>query len=145
MLAFTSCTTVRKSAVTADIDTSIKQFPTVADLKVKTEKVEKSYHWYWQLFKKDEDLSALKGNLIAELLKEQNGDILLEPQFIFQKTSFGPRSLSVSGYVACYENFRKATDKDLEALAITNTAAPNEKTVYNSGNGLLKFLKKFKR
>lgn len=58
-----------------------------------------------------------------------NADVLLEPQFHFEKTQYGQRSLTVSGYPATYKNFRKATDADLNAIKVCTDS--NEKKQYN--------------
>ena len=73
--------------------------------------------------------------LIAETLKANNADVLLEPQFSFQKTSYGERVLIVTGFPATFKNFRKATADDLEAIKACRYA--NEKTDYNDCGGKL--------
>ena len=71
---------------------------------------------------------------IAELLEEQKADVLLEAQFTFQRTPYGERVLTVTGFPAVYKNFRKATKGDLDAI---KAIPANEKTTYNRGGGLL--------
>lgn len=141
LLVFNSCTTITKTATTADVQTGIHQYPTVADLEVKS-KVESTKTWNFRPFHIGEpSLGLAKGNLIAETLKENDADVMLEPQFIFTRTSYGERCLVLTGFPAKFKNFRRASASDLEALK-TN-AQPNERTHYNvARRGLLKLFKK---
>ncbi|MBO5025485.1 MAG: hypothetical protein J6C86_05010 [Bacteroidaceae bacterium] len=135
LLLVTSCTTINKTATTADISNNIKSYPEVVDLDVQA-KTALSMTWTFKPFHIGEPkLSTAKGNLIAEALSATKADVLLEPQFIYTKTSYGERVLSVTGYPATYKNFRKATPEDIEAIKACNNA--NEKIHHNSGgNGL---------
>lgn len=141
LLVLSSCTTLTKTATTADVQTGIYQYPTVADLDVKS-KVESTKTWSFRPFHLGEpSLSLAKGNLIAETLKEQDADVILEPQFIFTRTSYGERRLTLTGFPAKFKNFRRASASDLEALK-TN-AQPNERTHYNvAKRNILNFFKK---
>jgi len=130
-LVLSSCTTVKQTATTAAVETSIHQYPTVADLDIKN-KVEARTTWGFRPFHIGEPkLEVAKGNLIAETLKANNADVLLEPQVIFTRTSYGERVLTISGYPAAFKNFRKATEADLEALKATRCCPENQRTVYN--------------
>lgn len=138
----TSCTIIKKTATSTDVQLNVCQYPMVADLNIKN-KIEATKTWNFKPFHIGEPkLNTLKGNFIAEILKENNADVLLEPQFLFSKTSYGERRLTVTGYPATYSNFRKATEADLEALKKSKPA--NERTVYNlnSNGGIFGFLKK---
>lgn len=142
LLLITSCsTTVIKTATTADVNNSISSYPEVVDLEVH-DKVTQTMTWTFKPFHIGEPKKATaKGNLIAETLKEVKADVLLEPQFIFQKTSYGERVLTVIGFPATYKNFRKATPADIEAIKACNNM--NEKIKYNAGaNGLFGVFKK---
>ncbi len=111
---------------TMNVNSSVIQYPTVADLEIKP-KVEKTMTWqFYQIGK----LSVRKGNLVAEMVKENDADILLEPQVSFTKTILGPRTLTITGYPAKFKNFRKATESDLKAL---NAVAPecHDVEIYN--------------
>ncbi|MGM9713174.1 MAG: hypothetical protein ACI3Y5_03525 [Prevotella sp.] len=133
MLLATSCTTVTKTATTASVDNIVATYPTVADLEVKS-KISQSMSWSFAPFHWGEPkLTTAKGNLVSETLKALNADVLLEAQFMFQKTSYGERTLTVTGFPATYKNFRKASDKDLDALKACGT--PNEEIHYNDGCG----------
>ena len=128
-LTLASCSTVTKTAATADVNTAIYQYPTVADLERKA-KVEKDMTWSFRPFHLGEPkLDTAKGNLVAETLKENDADVMLEPQFIFSRTSYGERRLTLTGFPAKFKNFRKASKEDIEALKANTT--PNERTLYN--------------
>lgn len=114
-LTMVSCSTVRKStADTAQVNTNVVQFPTVTDLQV-LDKVEKTVYWGFTPFK-TRDLKLEKENLMYDVLKETQADVLLEPQYNFTKVPFGERRLTVTGYPARFTDFRKATEADIEAL-----------------------------
>lgn len=120
-ILFSSCSTkIACTSSVSAITTHVEQYPTVADLDINTTKVEKSITWNWSLFPEKYTLSDRKENLVAELLKEQSGDVLVEPEYIYSKKPYGPRSLTVIGYVAKFKNFRKATDEDIKALNAVN-------------------------
>ncbi len=128
-LVLASCSTVRKTATTVGVNTGVYQYPTVADLEVK-DKVEKVMTWGFRPFHLGEpSLDVAKGNLMAETLKEQDADVMLEPQFIFSRTSYGERRLTLIGYPAKFKDFRKATPQDIEALKVN--VKPNDRKVYN--------------
>ena len=134
MLMASSCTTIKKTATTAEVDNTVVTYPTVADLEVKG-KTSKTMTWSFSpCHIAEPKLSTAKGNLIAELLEEQKADVLLEAQFSFQRTPYGERVLTVTGFPAVYKNFRKATKGDLDAI---KAIPANEKTAYNKGGGLL--------
>ena len=116
-ILFTSCSTMKKStSTTMTVESGIYQYPTVADLDVK-QKVEKQITWNF------------KSNLVADIIKENKADVLLEPQVTFTKKSFGERTLTITGFPASFKNFRKANQEDLKALEIIIPAPKME--VYN--------------
>lgn len=126
----TSCTTMRQSSATSmTVESGIYQYPTVADLEVKA-KVEKQVQWNYVPFNWGEiPLQQRQANLIADIVKENNADILLEPQVTYVKHPFSWRTLTITGYPAVFKNFRKATEQDLRALEVV-VPAPEMK-VYN--------------
>ena len=133
ILFCTSCTTITKTATSADVNNIICTYPEVADLDIQ-EKVSETKTWNFFPFHIGEPkLSTVKGNFIHEILKEKGGDVLLEPQFNFEKTPFGARTLTVTGYVAKYKNFRKATEADLKAIEACK-GAENTTTKYNASS-----------
>lgn len=131
VLAMTSCSTIKKTATVAEVATSITQYPVVADGEVKA-KVTETVTWDWNPFKHDK-FDLKKGNLVAETLQKYDADVLLEPQFIITKQSYGERSITVSGFPVKYNSFRKATDSDLKAIEAVNVYNKTEK--YNDGTG----------
>ena len=133
LLVFSSCSTIKRTATATDVQLAVCQYPTAVDLEV-MEKVEAVKVWSFAPFHWGEPkVSVAKGNLIAETLSKHQADVLLEPQVTFSKVSYGERRIIVTGYLAKYKNFRKATKEDLEAIKAVNT--PNERTVYNDGKG----------
>ncbi len=130
VLGLTACGTVRKtSPKSVDVETAVVQYPTVADLNVQS-KVEKRISWSWNPFK-SENVSLAKSNLMADVLKEANADVLLEPQYTYTKVSFGQRTLTVTGFPATFKDFRKATAADLEALKIIYASPESKPSIYN--------------
>lgn len=114
-----SCSVTQSSYTTTKIDAGVRQHPTVADLDVRP-KTEKTVTWNFLLFNYGRDnLNTRKDNLISDILRENDADILLEPQATFIRKSFGKRSLTVTGYPASLENFRKASPQEVEQLADT--------------------------
>ena len=132
-LTLGACSTIRKSTVsTAQVETHVVQYPTVADLEV-LNKVEKTVVWSYNPFERD-NMENIRQNLMYDLLKEVEADVLLEPQYNFVKVPYGERRLSVTGYPARFKSFRKATEADLEALKATHGADKGcckDQKVYN--------------
>ena len=108
-ILFTSCSTMKKStSTTMTVESGIYQYPTVADLDVK-QKVEKQITWNFVPFNFGQPpLELRKSNLVADIIKENKADVLLEPQVTFTK---------------------KANQEDLKALEIIIPAPKME--VYN--------------
>lgn len=124
-----SCSVTKTSYSVKDIKTSVEQYPTVADMEV-LPKAERKDAWNFLFFRYGQDnLDVRTNNLVAELLEEKNADVLLEPQTVFTKKSFGRRTLSVTGYPAKLSDFRKAECGDLEALS--EDVSPEKRKVYN--------------
>lgn len=113
-----SCTTVKLTSKTADVTTAVMQYPTVTDLQV-LEPASASVEWYWNPFNRV-SMTVRKGNLVANLLKEKDADVLLEERFVFESNGFGGGRLTVTGYPAKFTEFRKATEADLDALRVAN-------------------------
>ena len=140
LFLFASCSTIKKTATTVNVENNVVQYPTVVDLDVK-EKIEATMSWNFMPFHLGEPkLDNVKGNLISETLVKYDADILLEPNFVFSKTKYEARTLIVTGYPAKYKNFRKATDNDLNAIKVCGSG--NERTVHNGeSNGLFGIFK----
>lgn len=141
LLLAASCTTVTKTATTTDVNSSISSYPEVVDLEVQN-KVTHTMTWNFRPFHVGEPkTSTARGNLIAETLQKAKADVLLEPQFTFERVAYGERVLTVTGFPATYKNFRKATPADIEAIKACDNV--NEKNKYNTGtNGLFGIFKK---
>lgn len=118
-LNLTACTTLKKStSSTASIEPDVFQYPTVVDLEVGN-KIEKTETWNFNPFDKQK-LKDREGNLIADMVKSENADVLLETQSTYTKVPFGERTLTVSGYPAKYKDFRNATEEDIKAFKKLN-------------------------
>ncbi len=129
-IILTSCSTMKKStSTTLNVESGIYQYPTVADLEVK-QKIETKITWNYVPFNIGQPpLDLRKNNLIADLIKENNADVLLEPQVTFTKRPFSTRSLTITGFPATFKNFRKASKEDLKALEVVLPAYKTK--VYN--------------
>lgn len=123
VLLFGSCTTITRTASTVKVDPSVSQYPTVTDLKVDTPKVSLTETWQFVPFNFGQpSLKVRKKNMMAQMVKDKDADVLVEPQISYTKKMFGPRSLTITGYPATFKNFRPASEKDLKAFAIMNPA-----------------------
>lgn len=121
-LMLSSCSTIKKTSDTAEINTPVSTYPTVADLNVVPQRVSKTVTWKWNPLNSI-SLSTRQANATAELILETGADVLLEPQYITTTSWLNilGGSLTVTGYPASFENFRKATPADLEALRAVRT------------------------
>lgn len=133
-LVSTSCATLQKKTSTSvAVDTKVAQFPTIADLDVQS-KVSKTVEWYWNPFEFMQiSVKQRKENLKADIVKEANADVLLEPQVTYTKTPFGKREIEITGYPATFKNFRKATSEDLEALKAVSDSQEKQIVVVKKG------------
>lgn len=141
----TSCTTVNKTATVADVEKSVNTYPVIADLQVSPEKVEKTYTWSFRPFHIGEPkIKDLKQNLVAELLLENNADVLVEMHYVYSKTQFGTRSMTVFGFPAKMKNFHNATKDELEAIKGTTYVEVERPagSAKNKKGGFLGFIKK---
>lgn len=122
---------MQNTSVTAPVtNLEVKQYPTVADLDVNPQKVSKTEEWEFVPFNIGQpSMKIRKSNMVADLLRDNDADVLLEPQTVFVKQPFGKRTLTITGFSAKFSNFRKATEEDLKALE--SAGAPSTKRVYN--------------
>lgn len=113
-IALTSCSTTKSgTSKTMDIvGSGVIYKPVVVDLDVKQEKTEKTL-----VLKDVQSLENAKNEVVRELLREKNADILVEPSFD-SKTKNGKTELTVYGWTANYKNFRQAEEKDLKFLEV---------------------------
>lgn len=122
VLCVTSCTTVKKTSYIAEVQTAVVQYSTVTELEV-MEQATATVEWGWNPFRRI-SLDTRKGNLVANLLKAKDADVLLEEQFIYESNGFSG-TLTVTGYPAKFKGFRKATEADLDALRAANPGIYN--------------------
>lgn len=115
-IILTSCTITRNTCTVSNIDAYIAQYPTVAEIEV-GEKVEMTTSWISTPFNQISMSKEIQtNNLISDILRKYDANVLIEPQTVYIKKSFGRRSITVTGYPAFFKNIRKATDNDLENL-----------------------------
>ena len=117
-LAVTSCQTVRQTASTADIETHVVQYPTVADIDIKPQRITSTETWFWNPFDRT-TTKQRKENLIYDMVVKNDADVLIEPQIRLVKSGL-ERTLTISGFPAKYKNFRKASEADLIAIKNAN-------------------------
>lgn len=112
-----SCSTISHTAHTAGVDTKVYSV-TVADMDVSPQKAAKTIEWKWTPLS-TVSIETQKENAEAELLKEADADVVVEPQFtIHRRGLFRGGSVTVTGYPAKYSNFRTMTKEDAEKIAL---------------------------
>ena len=112
---FTASCTTTKSSTSKTIDivgAGVIHKPIVADLEVNPIKTSKTVE-----LKNVLSLDNAKNEVVSELLKERNADLLVEPTFE-SKTKNGKTQLTVYGWTATYKNFRPIEEKDIKFLEI---------------------------
>lgn len=115
-LLFASCATTNTgSSKSLDIvGPGVLHLPVVADLEVSQQRV--SYTKTFNIT--GESNSTAKNEVIRELLKQYNSDVLIEP--IFESTKTGSKlELTVTGFPAKYKNFRTIQKSDIELIETT--------------------------
>lgn len=109
-LALTSCTTVKSTASVMDVDKNVDA-QTLTDLQVSGERI--SYTLRPVKSVRRGGLRNVKSTAVSEALKANGkGDVLVAPNFEV-KTRRGLlgtkiKSVTVTGYVGTYKNFRPA-------------------------------------
>lgn len=112
-----SCSTISHTAHTAGVDTEVYSV-TVADMDVSPQKAAKTIEWKWTPLS-TVSIETQKENAEAELLKDADADVVVEPQFtIHRRGLFRGGSVTVTGYPAKYSNFRTMTKEDAEKIAL---------------------------
>jgi hypothetical protein len=111
-LTIFSCQTVKTgTAKTLDIyGLGVIHKPVIVDLDVKEEKISKTI-----TLRSMDNLSAAEAEIVRELLKENNADILVEPKF-YSVSKNGKTELTVTGWLGYYKNFKTIEEKDLKLL-----------------------------
>lgn len=128
-LLVSSCSTTRKSAQYVDVKPQVTSYPTVADLHVSSNRVSKTMTWKWNPFNTT-SLAQKKVNLKADIIREAEADILVEPEYVQRTTwgNLGGGSLTISGYPAKLDNFRNATAEDIAAIKAAGILYGNNKS-----------------
>lgn len=123
-VVLSSCSTVTSTSNYCSVNSSIHTL-TAASVRVDKERVGKGTEWYWNPFVHVSN-ETRKNNIVAELLREINADVLVDPQFII--TKYGPFSggkITVSGYPGHYENFHTMTLDEATAVGIVEGRVKN--------------------
>ncbi|MCM1004686.1 MAG: hypothetical protein NC402_00115 [Prevotella sp.] len=89
-----------------------------AELQISDKRVSKSVSWGPKILSPT-GLEQRKANLIIDLCREVDADVIVDPQFTYRKRMFGGGVLTVSGYPAKYTNFRSMSDKEVETFITT--------------------------
>lgn len=115
----TSCTTVKHTSQTVDVQTSIVSL-TVVDLDVAPQKATKTLSWNYQLFC-PVSVEDMKDKVKAQLIQETGADALVEPEFVVEKRGWmRGGSVTVTGYPARFRDFHSVTPEE----AVMLQAAP---------------------
>jgi len=113
-------TTTQRTARSFEIETDIKQMPTVADLVVDSAYVRQDTAWTNILFKYTVSKAAMRNELIGLMLENNDADIIVQPREKSTTTVHHPfkqsYTMEIYGYPARYRNFRTATEEDLRIL-----------------------------
>jgi hypothetical protein len=114
LVSLESCS-VQKSVTAKSMDiygSGVMHKPVIADLDVSSTKVKGTYDVVsGTLFE------AAKNEAIAQLLKESNADVIVEPKYELVQT-MGSSKITISGYPATYKNFRSIEKSDIELLNV---------------------------
>ena len=111
MMAMASCTTVKKTSTTIDVNNALNSNSTV-DLEVSGKRI--SYTYITEKKIRRGGLKNIYATAVKEALKENgNADVLVAPEYEtrIRKGMFGTKvkAVIVSGYPATYQNFRVNT------------------------------------
>ena len=108
MMAMASCTTVKKTSTTIDVNNALNSNSTV-DLEVSGKRI--SYTYITEKKIRRGGLKNIYATAVKEALKENgNADVLVAPEYEtrIRKGMFGTKvkAVIVSGYPATYQKFR---------------------------------------
>lgn len=125
ILLFASCSSIKHTAATSTVETTVVSF-TVADVNVQPGKITKTTSWAFNPFKRV-SIETVKTNTTAQMLKESNADVLVEPEYIIEQRGFlRGGSVTVIGFPASYSNFHKMTPQEAEIFKAVNHPAKKE-------------------
>jgi hypothetical protein len=114
VLFFASCTTQHAiTTKTTDIyGSGVIQKPVLVDMDVKEEKVTATINARGKKVNDD-----LKNQVLAEVIKKSNADVLVEPRF---ETDIKGRKMTVTvtGFPATYKNFHTIKQDEVELLKV---------------------------
>ncbi len=105
---------------------------TAAEVNISKERAYLSTTWIIKLFS-PRDLEAKKKEMIADLCKKEKADIIIDPQFTIKKKILGGSTLTLSGYLARYVNFRNLTPIEVDSLIIHNKYRDGSVVFFNQG------------
>jgi len=140
--SMSSCSMLHQSTTTRtarsfEIETDIKQMPTVADLVVDSVYARQDTTWTNILFKYTITKASMRDVLIGEILEQSNADVLVQPREKVTNTIHHPfkqtYSMEIFGYPARYRNFRTATEEDIRILNGIDPQPVNYNTIYIGG------------
>ena len=130
-------TATTRTARSFEIETDIKQMPTVADLVVDSFYVREDTAWTNIMFKYTVTKASMRNELIGEILEKNEADILVQPREKTTTTVYHPfkqsYTMEIFGYPARYRNFRTATEEDLRILNGIDPQPVNYNTIYIGG------------
>lgn len=100
--AMTSCSLVKSySSKTAEITPNVDCKVTEAELNISSQKSNGTC-----LRQKGLSFKEMQANAIANALEKTQGDVLVEPRFIYERKRSGKiKAVYVTGYPATYKNF----------------------------------------
>lgn len=113
LFAATSCTTITKTATTANVPSSLLS-STVADLEVGPQRVSVTINDVPKSIRRG-GMANVKRAAEAAALEKYKADVLVEAEYVIEQENrfiFGKKvkSITVSGRPATYKNFRSLND-----------------------------------
>ncbi len=131
-LVLSSCSTLRTATSTnINVDSAVTQYPTIVDLEIGQVSVSKEVKWtFIESVVSKMQISKAQSTIVYDLLKEHGADILLEQRVEKTVVPFGPTTIVISGYPAKFQNFRKPTQKEIDAIS----AIKGKRDVYVIGD-----------
>ncbi|GAA4517230.1 hypothetical protein [Sphingobacterium thermophilum] len=112
--ALTSCSTIKSGTLKSMdiIGPGVIHVPVLADLEVQPNKQQLT-----RTYTKVITMEMAKNNVIRDLIKQHNADVLIEPTFE-SETKSGATTITVKGWPATYKNFRQITKEDVAILEV---------------------------